>query len=91
MIIVWRPRAQADFLSQIDYVRGHNQGAAERLHDDVLGAVKLLGSFPEMGRPGPRPGVRELIVTGTPYVIVYQVGAGRVRILRLFHAAQKRD
>jgi len=35
------------------------------------------------------PGTRELVVTGTPYIVAYRVRDETVEILRVFHAARK--
>jgi toxin ParE1/3/4 len=91
MKIVWRPRAEADFSDQIDYVRLRSPRAASRLIDAVQRVVDLLEQFPEIGRPTPRPDVRELVVTRTPYIIVYRIRGDEVIVLRLFQIAQKRD
>jgi toxin ParE1/3/4 len=42
-----------------------------------------------MGRIGRVPGTRELIVGGTPWIIVYRVRADAVEIIRVLHGAQK--
>jgi len=42
-----------------------------------------------MGRLGRVKGTRELVVSGTPYVICYRVEPDAVVILRLLHGAQK--
>lgn len=52
-------------------------------------AVQLLASHPAMGRAGRVEGTRELVVTGTPYIIPYRVREDRVEVLRVFHAAGK--
>jgi toxin ParE1/3/4 len=51
--------------------------------------TNLLSNFPNVGRPGRRPGTRELVIGGTPYVAVYRVRKSNVEILRLLHGAQK--
>ena len=46
-------------------------------------AVRLLGTFPETGRAGRRAGTRELVVGGTPYVLIYEIQQRRVYILEI--------
>ncbi len=43
-----------------------------------------------MGRAGKRPDTRELVVAGTPYIVVYTVVAGRLRVITVIHAARDR-
>ena len=52
--------------------------------------TEVLRRFPLAGRAGASPGLRELPVGGTPYIIVYRVRAGRVVIGTIWHGAQKR-
>lgn len=49
-----------------------------------------LTTFPDRGRPTGIEGVRELIVPGTPYLLVYRVKQEVVEILRVWHGAQDR-
>lgn len=42
-----------------------------------------------MGKPGRLDETRELVITGTPFLIVYRVADGLVEILRVVHGAQK--
>jgi toxin ParE1/3/4 len=48
-----------------------------------------LANHPHMGRAGRIKGTRELVVSGTPYVIAYRVEPDAVVILRLLHGAQR--
>jgi plasmid stabilization system protein ParE len=42
-----------------------------------------------MGRPGRVARTRELVVTGTPYILPYRVTAGVLEVLRVLHASRK--
>jgi plasmid stabilization system protein ParE len=42
-----------------------------------------------MGRPGRIPGTRELVISRTPYIAIYVVEGGVVRIVALHHSAQE--
>ncbi|HET6521471.1 MAG TPA: type II toxin-antitoxin system RelE/ParE family toxin, partial [Geminicoccaceae bacterium] len=48
-----------------------------------------LAQHPESGRPGRVPGTRELVVSGTPYIVPYRVQGNTVQILRVLHGARK--
>lgn len=50
----------------------------------------MLVSHPEIGRPGRSDGTRELVLTGTPYILPYRVRDGRVEILAVFHTSRHR-
>lgn len=76
-------RAQPDWIAHRDLM------AAITVGDAIHAAVERLGRYPEVGRTGRVPTTRELVVTGTPYVVVYRVDATAVLILRVLHGAQQ--
>jgi toxin ParE1/3/4 len=84
----WLPEAERNFTSQIDYVADRNVSAAIRMGDLIEAAVSRLSDFPESGRIGRVAGTRELVVTGTPYVVVYSVLPDAVLILCILHGRQ---
>jgi len=58
------------------------------MHSAIREAVERLADFPHRGRPGRLEGTRELVVAGTPYLVVYRTKGTSLRILRLLHGAQ---
>lgn len=53
-------------------------------------AGQELSTFPDRGRPTGIEGVRELVVPGTPYLLVYRVNKDKVEVLCVLHGAQDR-
>lgn len=89
MRIEWLPRAVRSFERQIDHVADHNPTAAIALGDAIETTIARLSSYPDSGRPGRVPGTRELVIPGTPYVVVYRVEPYAAVILRVLHGAQE--
>jgi len=85
----WLPIAEQDFEGQLDYIAERNPLAAIAVGDRIEAAVRQLRDHPHLGRPGRVRGTRELVVSGTPYVIAYRVEPDAVVILRLLHGAQR--
>jgi toxin ParE1/3/4 len=85
----WLRTALANLDAEADYIAADNPVAAARTVTAIVGAVAHLSRFPSLGRPGRVAGTRELVVTGTPYIIPYRVGQDSLEILRVFHAARK--
>jgi toxin ParE1/3/4 len=56
-----------------------------RIHE----SAKLLSLIPGAGRPGRVNGTRELVVLRTPYILVYRLKAGTIRVLRVYHGARR--
>jgi toxin ParE1/3/4 len=48
-----------------------------------------LERFPNRGRAGRIAGTRELVVSGTPYIVAYRVASDRTIVLRILHAARR--
>ncbi|MFQ5776099.1 MAG: type II toxin-antitoxin system RelE/ParE family toxin [Kiloniellaceae bacterium] len=87
MRIEWLPEAEGNRASQLAYIAERNPWAALDMGDAIEAAVARLADYPESAPPGRVPGTRELVVTGTPYVVVYRVEASAVVVLRLLHGA----
>jgi toxin ParE1/3/4 len=71
------------------YIARDNPSAAADIAQRIRDALKLLGDYPAAGRAGRVPNTRELVVTGTPYILPYRVRAEAVEILRVLHGARQ--
>ena len=89
MKIEWLPKAAHNLNDQLAYIGEHNPAAAIDVGDAVESCLSRLADFPESGRPGRLPGTRELVVTRTPFIVVYRIEPAAVVILRVLHAAQR--
>jgi toxin ParE1/3/4 len=87
--IVWLRTAERNLEEQLEFIGERNPRAADTLADKIAASVARLAEHPRRGRPGRVAGTRELVVPGTPYVVVYTVGADYVRIHRVLHGAQR--
>ncbi len=88
MTVWWMPSAEAD-LDQIEgYIAGDKPEAATEMAARILEATEALGRFPLIGRAGRVEGTRELVVTGTPFVIAYAVRRDRIAILAVVHGSR---
>ncbi|RYC33420.1 type II toxin-antitoxin system RelE/ParE family toxin [Lichenibacterium minor] len=90
MRIEWLPIAIDSLQDQLDYIGHRNVDAALSYSRRVEAAVGRLMAHPLLGRSGHRPGTRELVVSGTPFLVVYRVQDDVITVLRLFHGAQDR-
>jgi toxin ParE1/3/4 len=89
MRIVWTEAAHGDINAAWDYIAGDNVDAAEALCGRIVDAVEGLLIHPGVGRPGRLAGTRELVISGTPYLVVYAVDGTTIAILRVLHGARK--
>ena len=88
MRIEWLPRAECDRTDQITYIADRNPRAAIAVGDAIEAALIRLAAHPESGRAGRVDNTRELVISGTPYVLVYRLENGAVVVLRMLHGAR---
>ena len=88
MRIRWTRPALADLEAIGDFIARDNAAAAKRIVVGLVASVDALRDHPNLGRPGRLTGTRELIVSGTPYVVPYRVLGEDVEILAVFHGAR---
>lgn len=63
--------------------------AAVTQGDRIGEQIDMLLQHPQMGRPGRKKGTRELVISRTPFVVVYQVKGTRIEVIRLLHSSQQ--
>jgi toxin ParE1/3/4 len=89
--IVWSPLALERLQEIRAYVALDKPDAAERLATRIVAVVEALRNHPRLGHAGTEPGIRELVIGGTPYVVLYRVRAQRVIISTIWHGAQRKE
>jgi toxin ParE1/3/4 len=87
--IVWLPTGRRTRVAQIDYIAGDNPSAAARIDEDLGRQVRQLRDHPLIGRPGRAAGTRELVISRTPFIVIYRITDRRIEMLRVLHGAQQ--
>ena len=88
MRLIWS-RAALDDLKQIrDFIRLDNTEAAGEVLERILSPTSRLARHPGLGRPGRVSGSRELVLSGTPYVVWYRVQREVITVLRVVQGAR---
>ncbi|MBC7768345.1 MAG: type II toxin-antitoxin system RelE/ParE family toxin [Phycisphaerales bacterium] len=88
--VVWGRRAATDVDAIVEFIAQDSKPAAKRVALYIRRSARLLQSSPWLGRATQSDETRELILSRYPYVLVYEIGAGEVRILAVFHQSQNR-
>ncbi len=70
MRIRWLSTALRNLDHQAKYIADHDPTAARNAVQRIQAAVDQLAEYPSMGRVGRVPLTRELIIGGTPWMIV---------------------
>lgn len=89
MKVRWTRLALQDLDSAFGFIAAENPRAARRLLGRMEAAVEALRSYPQMGQAGRVEGTRELIVSGSPFILAYRLARKRIEILALIHAARR--
>lgn len=86
----WTHSARRDYRNIIDWLSDRSPAAALRVADAIDHRLAMLESMPRMGRIGRLDGTRELVISRTPYIVIYQLEGSddQIVVLRLLHAAQ---
>jgi toxin ParE1/3/4 len=77
--------ALGDLQEAGEFIAEDNLEAARKMAERVQEAVENLIEHPNLGRPGRVPGTRELVVSGTPFIVVYWVRGAAAQVLRVLH------
>ncbi len=89
MQIKWTPTAAQHLQAIQDCIAQDNPAAAHRVAQTIKQRVEKLTHHPYSGRPGRVEGTRELILSGSPYTVVYAVSGNQLVVLAVFHQARK--
>ena len=89
MSIRWLPQAQRNRLEQLDYIAQDKPLAAIGQDEQIERQINMLLAHPKMGRPGRVTGSSELVISGTPFVVIYRLQEQSIEVLRLLHSAQQ--
>ena len=88
MKLTWARRAQDDLLVLQEFAR-LQPSLGNRIADALERACDQIVSFPGSGRPGRVEGTREVVLSGTPYIVAYKFEPTRVTILAIIHGARR--
>lgn len=73
----------------MDYIGRESVTAALTVHDLIEKRVAQLVDHPHLGREGRVEATRELVVVGTPFIVVYQIVPNQVQVLAVLHGAMR--
>jgi len=88
MTLLWTRLAVHDLDAAYEYIAESNPVAAERIAERIAAAAAAIVQHPRIGKPGRVSGTRELVVAGTPFIVVYRMGPNRAEILSMMHGAR---
>ncbi|MET0719816.1 MAG: type II toxin-antitoxin system RelE/ParE family toxin [Tardiphaga sp.] len=92
MRLVFDENAARDLENISDWISHDSPSAATNVIQRLKAACTNLPVFPAIGKESFEPGMRELVVTGLPYIIVYTVDreSDQIVVSAILHSAQNR-
>lgn len=89
MQIKWLKKALRNLEQAYAVIAKDDPEAAVRVILKIEATVRQLSEFANLGRVGQIEGTRELVISKTPFIVVYRVKGNTVQILRVLHGAKK--
>ena len=89
MQVRWLRKALHNLEQAYEFVAETDIEAAARTILEIQNAIDLLETFPRIGRVGRVDNTRELVVTDTPYIVIYRLRGNTVEIIRILHTSMK--
>ena len=89
MLIWWSTPATRQLAAAHEYIAADNESAATEITNHIWDSVGILATYPRAGRTGRVAGTRELVITGTPFIVAYRIEKNEVRVLAVLHAARE--
>lgn len=89
MQVKWLRRALRNLEQARNYVFQENPTTAQELIIKIQNAANQLQKYPFMGKNGRVEGTRELIISNSPYILIYRVKEESVEVLRILHTSKR--
>jgi toxin ParE1/3/4 len=89
MIVAWTTDADRDLDEIWNYIAEDNPAVADRISHRLYMAALQLADFPRLGRSGRKRRTREMVVSGTAYIFIYQIASDRIEILRVYDSRRR--
>lgn len=83
------PLATQDLDSVYEYVAQENPLAAKKIVLKILDSIDSLKAFPTIGRPGRLAHTRELVISATPFIVIYKIREDIIYIIRIYHTSRR--
>jgi len=89
MQVKWLKWALRNLEQARNYVFQDNPTAAQELILKIQNAANQLQKYPFMGKNGRVEGTKELIISNSPYILIYRVKEESVEVLRILHTSKR--
>ena len=89
-MILWTEQAIQQLDQAHDYIAlSNSEKGAAQVTARIITSVQQLTTVPMSGRPGRVRGIRELVISNSPFIAAYCIEHERVVVLAIYHGAQE--
>ncbi len=90
MKVRWTRQSLQDLKRLHEFIAEENpQVAREMVFRVYEAATEHLVRHPRMGKKGRVSGTRELVLAGTPYILVYVLDEAEIQIITVLHSSRR--
>ena len=89
MKIKWTKGAENNLTQIEEFIAQDKPKAAVEMVIKIIKSVGRLSDNPALGKIGRIFDTRELIISGTPFIVPYRIKSDQIEILRVFHHSMK--
>ncbi len=90
MKLRWARQALQDLTHLHEFISEENPQVAEEMVSRIYeAATEHLIKHPRMGKEGRVSGTRELVLAGTPYILVYLLEGKEIQIITVLHSSRR--
>jgi toxin ParE1/3/4 len=86
--VVWLQKSLSDLDEVFTYIAADDPGSAAVIVERIKRAAANLADFPCLGRQERYPGIRQLVLGRTPFIVLYRVCRDSVSNLGIYHGWQ---
>lgn len=89
MLIKWMDPSLVDLKKIELYIARDKPQAARQIARKIKLQVSRLQEFPTIGRTGQVAGTRELIISATPFLVIYRIQKDEIEVMRVLHTSMR--
>lgn len=89
MKFVWTRVALSDFNHAYEWIAEDRVSSAVQIINRIEEVTNALNRYPSMGRRGRVNGTHELVIAGTPFILVYRLKNKRIEVLSFLHTSRQ--
>ena len=89
MKVIWTEQAFEDLENVYKFVLNDSPAAAKKTAEIILESIEQIQRYPELGRSGRLPTIREFIIPRSALIFIYRIHKNNIELISILHSARK--